>query len=191
MSSGIRSLEQQHSSASDSGRNCNSMSQHPIRSFRDLEVWQIAMDLVVSVYKVANRFPSSEKFELSAQVRRAAVSVPSNIAEGHAQRRSRKTYLRHVVGRARHRYRACRAAPNGQRIGRPVGRRGDPANRAASARPRAGAESAAAEHRNGVGGGSWKRVHTWRPVAPMSRDLPRALERPSFRTPEPPSFRQL
>jgi four helix bundle protein len=72
------------------------MSQHPIRSFRDLEVWQIAMDLVVSVYKVANRFPSSEKFELSAQVRRAAVSVPSNIAEGHAQRRSRKTYLRHV-----------------------------------------------------------------------------------------------
>jgi four helix bundle protein len=72
------------------------MSQHPIRSFRDLEVWQIAMDLVVSVYKVANRFPSSETFELSAQVRRAAVSVPSNIAEGHAQRRSRKTYLRHV-----------------------------------------------------------------------------------------------
>jgi four helix bundle protein len=72
------------------------MSNKPIRSFRDLDVWQVAMDLVTSVYRVANRLPASERFELSAQIRRAAVSVPSNVAEGHALRKSRKSYLRHV-----------------------------------------------------------------------------------------------
>ena len=66
-----------------------------ILSFRDLEVWQYAMQLVVIVYKASDRFPSAERFGLTSQVRRAVVSIPSNIAEGHA-RRSDGVYLNHV-----------------------------------------------------------------------------------------------
>ncbi|MBK9191382.1 MAG: four helix bundle protein [Crocinitomicaceae bacterium] len=53
-----------------------------INSYRDLIVWQKAMDLVVHVYEVSKDFPSDEKFGITNQIRRAAVSVPSNIAEG-------------------------------------------------------------------------------------------------------------
>lgn len=53
-----------------------------IRSFRDLDAWRVAMDLVVLVYSQAGRLPSTERFELSAQMRRAAVSVPSNAVGG-------------------------------------------------------------------------------------------------------------
>jgi four helix bundle protein len=56
-----------------------------IRDFRDLEVWQKAMDLVVETYRVTRSFPSEERYGLTAQVRRAAVSVPSNIAEGRGR----------------------------------------------------------------------------------------------------------
>jgi four helix bundle protein len=56
----------------------------PILNYRDLDAWNVAMDLSVMAYKVAGLLPSSELFALSAQIRRAAVSVPSNIAEGHA-----------------------------------------------------------------------------------------------------------
>jgi four helix bundle protein len=55
-----------------------------ILSFRDLEAWKAAMNLVLAAYEVAQQLPSTERFELSAQIRRAAVSVPSNIAEGQA-----------------------------------------------------------------------------------------------------------
>jgi four helix bundle protein len=54
-----------------------------IRSYRDLDVWQMAMDAVVDIYDVTRAFPSDERFGLTAQVRRAAVGIPSNIAEGH------------------------------------------------------------------------------------------------------------
>lgn len=63
--------------------------------FRDLEVWNAAMDLVIAVYGIARRLPASERFELARQIRRSVTSVPSNIAEGHAHRGGR-TYLRHV-----------------------------------------------------------------------------------------------
>ena len=66
-----------------------------VRSFRDLEVWQIGMDLVVSVYTATEALPSSERFGLTSQVRRAVVSIPSNVAEGHA-RRSDGVFLNHV-----------------------------------------------------------------------------------------------
>ena len=66
-----------------------------ILSFRDLEVWQVGMDLVVSVYKQSAGFPADERFGLTAQMRRAATSIPSNVAEGHA-RRSDGAYLNHV-----------------------------------------------------------------------------------------------
>ena len=65
-----------------------------IHSFRDLEVWRKSMDLAVRVYKASDKFPSSETFGLTSQVRRASVSIPSNVAEGKAVGGQR--YRRHV-----------------------------------------------------------------------------------------------
>src|SRR6266480_2267706 len=56
-----------------------------VLSYRDLRVWQIGMDLVVMCYKIAEALPRYERYGLAAQMRRAAVSVPSNIAEGHGR----------------------------------------------------------------------------------------------------------
>ncbi len=53
-----------------------------IRSFRDLEIWQVSMDLAVSIHKATQKFPKEELYSLSDQMRRSAGSVPSNIAEG-------------------------------------------------------------------------------------------------------------
>jgi four helix bundle protein len=64
-------------------------------SFRDLVAWQEAMLLVEDVYRVSRSFPADERFGLTAQLRRAAVSVPSNIGEG-ARRKRRKPYLNHL-----------------------------------------------------------------------------------------------
>ncbi|MFP4107290.1 MAG: four helix bundle protein [Phycisphaerae bacterium] len=64
-----------------------------INSFRDLVAWQKGIELVKTIYMLTAKFPDDEKFGLVSQVRRAAVSVPSNIAEGYA-RRSRADYLR-------------------------------------------------------------------------------------------------
>jgi len=55
-----------------------------IQSFRDLLVWQKSMDLAVRIYKSTECFPRSEMFGLTFQVRKAAVSIPSNVAEGKA-----------------------------------------------------------------------------------------------------------
>jgi four helix bundle protein len=63
-----------------------------IQSFRDLRVWQSAMELVVGVYELTRTLPKSETYGLSSQVQRAAVSIPANIAEGHS-RRSLREYL--------------------------------------------------------------------------------------------------
>jgi four helix bundle protein len=62
----------------------------PIRNYQDLVAWQKAVDLVVSVYAVTRLWPSTEKFGLISQVQRAAVSVPSNIAEGQGRRKDRE-----------------------------------------------------------------------------------------------------
>mgnify|MGYP003644879675 FL=1 len=53
---------------------------------KDLDVWKKSMDLVEATYKLTQQFPDSEKFGLSSQTRRAAVSIPSNIAEGAARK---------------------------------------------------------------------------------------------------------
>ena len=66
-----------------------------IRSFRDLRVWQAGIELVQTVYEMTSEFPRSEVYGLASQMQRAAVSVPSNIAEGHA-RESTKEYLQHL-----------------------------------------------------------------------------------------------
>ena len=63
------------------------MSDKPaIRSHRDLIVWQKAMDLVTTVYRLTENFPKSELYGLTSQMRRAAVSIPANIAEGQGRR---------------------------------------------------------------------------------------------------------
>ena len=63
-----------------------------VNSYRDLRVWQMGMDLVEDIYRVTRGFPSAELYGLTSQMRRAAVSVPSNIAEGHT-REHLKEYL--------------------------------------------------------------------------------------------------
>ena len=57
-----------------------------IRNYQDLIAWQKAMTLVVAVYQSGKRMPADERFGLVAQMRRAAVSIPSNIAEGQGRR---------------------------------------------------------------------------------------------------------
>jgi four helix bundle protein len=54
----------------------------PVRSYKDLIVWQKSVDLCVIVYKVTEKFPKSEAYGLTSQIRRACVAIPSNIAEG-------------------------------------------------------------------------------------------------------------
>src|SRR5262245_50743059 len=71
------------------------MSEQLIRSFRDLDAWHAAMHLAVTVYSLAATLPRDVRFELGSQLRKAACSVPSNVAEGHAHRGNR-TFLRHV-----------------------------------------------------------------------------------------------
>jgi len=61
-----------------------------IQSYRDLKVWQIGMNLVCQIYEITSRFPKAEVFGLTSQIQRAAVSVPSNVAEGHARGSSRE-----------------------------------------------------------------------------------------------------
>lgn len=58
----------------------------PTRSYKDLLVWQNGIELAKLVYRLTRPFPAEEKFGLVAQMRRAAVSIPSNIAEGQARR---------------------------------------------------------------------------------------------------------
>jgi four helix bundle protein len=56
-----------------------------VRNYRDLVAWQRAMEFVEAVYELSRQFPSDERFALTNQLRRAAVSVPSNIAEGEGR----------------------------------------------------------------------------------------------------------
>ncbi len=71
------------------------MREQAINDYRDLEVWQVAMALARAVYHATNVMPSSEQFGLTSQMRRAAVSIPSNLAEGYG-RGSRVDYARFV-----------------------------------------------------------------------------------------------
>lgn len=62
---------------------------------KKLDLWQMAMDLVIEIYRITESFPKEEKYGLSNQVRRAAVSVPSNIAEG-AARETKKEFVNYL-----------------------------------------------------------------------------------------------
>lgn len=67
----------------------------PIKTFRDLIAWQKAMALVTEIYRLTRTLPKEETYGMASQMRRAAVSIPSNLAEGHAHR-SRTEYGRFV-----------------------------------------------------------------------------------------------
>lgn len=64
-----------------------------MRTHRDLEAWKLGIDLADLVYQVTRSFPSDERFGLTAQIRRASVSIPANIAEG-AGRQTEKEFCR-------------------------------------------------------------------------------------------------
>jgi four helix bundle protein len=70
-----------------------------VESYRDLKVWQRAIQMTLAIYRVTTGFPKEELFGLTSQLRRAAVSVPSNIAEGYG-RNSRGEY-KQFLGMAR------------------------------------------------------------------------------------------
>lgn len=72
----------------------------PIRSYKDLRTWQNAQELCVLVYKATETFPVNEQFGLTSQLRRSAVSIPSNIAEGFGRQtaREKQQFYHHALG---------------------------------------------------------------------------------------------
>ncbi len=66
-----------------------------VQSFRELEVWQVAMTLAEECYKVTKPFPKDEVFGMTSQIRRAAASIPANIAEGQGREHT-KEFLNHL-----------------------------------------------------------------------------------------------
>jgi len=78
----------------------NSTEEGKIRNFKDLKIWQRGVELVKLIYVITNSFPADEKYGLVSQMRRSAVSVPSNIAEGFMRRHNKeyKQFLYIVLG---------------------------------------------------------------------------------------------
>lgn len=68
----------------------------PVSNYRELHVWKLGKQIVVDVYRLTKRFPSDEQYGLISQMRRAAVSIPSNIAEGF-YRYSKKEFKRFIM----------------------------------------------------------------------------------------------
>lgn len=68
----------------------------PLKSYRELEVWKRAVDLVELVYRLTAKWPEPERFGLTNQARRAATSIPANIAEGYG-RAHPKEYQQHLA----------------------------------------------------------------------------------------------
>jgi four helix bundle protein len=66
-----------------------------LQSYRELQVWQKSMDLVVACYRMAEKFPKSETYGLTVQLQRAVVSVPANIAEGQGRNHT-KEFINHL-----------------------------------------------------------------------------------------------
>ena len=66
-----------------------------IRNYRDLQTWKESINLVEDIYKITKSLPSEELYGLKSQIRRSAVSVPSNVAEGHG-RKGTGEYLHHL-----------------------------------------------------------------------------------------------
>src|SRR6202521_998877 len=79
---------------------CRMRRLHMSGTYKDLEVWQAAMELAVQVYRLTAAFPKEERYGLTSQMRRAAVSVPSNIAEGKGRSsdKNRALFFCHARG---------------------------------------------------------------------------------------------
>ncbi len=65
-----------------------------IKHYKNLKIWQRSVDLVTAVYQLTDSFPRDELYVLTSQIRRAAISVPSNIAEGSSRRHTKKEFIR-------------------------------------------------------------------------------------------------
>jgi four helix bundle protein len=87
-----------------------------VHKFRDLKVWQRAMDFVTDVYRVSTGFPDAEQFGLTSQLRRAAISIPLNIAEG-AGNNSNTEFQRFLGYALRSTYEVIAALEIAQRLG--------------------------------------------------------------------------
>ena len=61
-----------------------------IRSYKDLDIWKKGVGLVKNIYLITKEFPKSETYALLDQIRRAAISIPSNIAEGHTRQHKKE-----------------------------------------------------------------------------------------------------
>jgi four helix bundle protein len=101
MSSSIRLLEQwavgsgQWAEAREFAADLPRGETMPVQNYRGLIAWQKSMELVKLIYSLTKKFPRKELFGLTSQIRRAVVSIPSNIAEGQG-RRSTKEFIRHL-----------------------------------------------------------------------------------------------
>ena len=60
-----------------------------VKDYKQLEVWKKGLDIVEHIYRVTLRFPNEEKFGLTSQIKRSAISIPSNIAEGYNRNHSK------------------------------------------------------------------------------------------------------
>ena len=69
----------------------------PIASYRDLRVYKLSYQLALDIHKLTRKFPASERIELASQLRRAATSIPINIAEGYGRKRSAEEFKRFLV----------------------------------------------------------------------------------------------
>ncbi len=71
----------------------NELNKKAIQNFRDLKIWRLGKEIVAETYKLTRLFPNEEMYGLTTQMRRASISIPSNISEGHS-RRATKDYQR-------------------------------------------------------------------------------------------------
>ncbi len=82
--------------------------------YENLEVWQLAMQIVNKIYKITSNFPKNEMYGLTSQIRRSAISIPLNIAEGSAKKSSKEfsQFIRTAIGSLLETNTACKIALN-------------------------------------------------------------------------------
>jgi hypothetical protein len=80
-------------------RRCSGGKVEKWKSYKELEVWKVSMDFVTEIYKLTAKFPSFELYSITSQIRRCAVSIPSNIAESSG-RRNNKEFIKPTHNRS-------------------------------------------------------------------------------------------
>jgi four helix bundle protein len=84
---------------SDDKLKMKSFKRKKMKSYKDLDVWKFGRELVLDIYKVTKNFPEDEKYGLISQMRRSAISIPSNIAEGQGRNHSKDSIQFYYVSR--------------------------------------------------------------------------------------------